>query len=185
MTQDPIEIPPLETERMILRQLTEDDMEFIYEMFRREETNRYVADDAVTSMEEAKELYDAFISPKPYLFRLGLVLKDCGQLIGTVGFYGVNMEDYRAVLGADLLKEFWGYGYMTEAAKTLIDYGFEKMELNRIQASADADNTRSLALIKRLGLTPEGIMRQKDFYKGAFHDDVMFSILREEWEKLE
>ena len=94
----------------------------------------------------------------------------------------VNKEDFRAVLGVDLLKEFWGCRYMNEAATALIDYGFKEMGLNRIQASADTDNKRSLTMIQRLGFTLEGTMRQKDFYKGAFHDDVMFSILRKEWE---
>ena len=183
MTQEPLEVPLLETERMILRQLIEEDLPFIFEMFRREETNLYVADNSVKDMNEARELYEDFISPKPYLFRLGMVLKDGDQLIGTRGFYGVNKEDFRAVLGVDLLKEFWGHGYMNEAASKLIDYGFKEMGLNRIQASADADNAQSLAMIRKLGFTQEGIMRQKDFYKGAFHDDVMFSILRKEWEK--
>ena len=181
MSDDPVMVPPLETERLFLRQLTEDDLGFIYEMFSREETNRHVADDAVKDMGEARDLFEAYIRPKPHLFRLGLFMKDGGQPIGTIGLYGIKPEDFRAVLGADLLKEFWGQGYMTEAARALLDYGFREMNLNRIQASADADNEKSLALIRRLGFTCEGTMRQKDFYKGAFHDDVVFSLLREEW----
>lgn len=178
-------VPEIETPRLVLRQLTESDMDFIFEMFSRDETNSFVADDPVKSMDEARDLYENFITPKPHLFRLGLFLKENGHPIGTIGLYGIKMEDFRAVMGFDLLREYWGWGYMTEAGKALIDYAFTELGLNRIQASADADNARSIATIGRMGFTREGVMRQKDFYKGAFHDDVVFSILKMEWEKRE
>jgi ribosomal-protein-alanine N-acetyltransferase len=177
----PIAVPEIETARLKLRQLTDADMGFIYEIFSRDETNRHVSDDPVRSMDEARELFEAYIRPKPYLFRLGLFLKSTGRPIGTIGLYGVDMENLRAVLGFDLLKEFWGKGYMTEASIAVLDYGFRVIGLNRIQASADADNHRSLAVIERVGFTKEGLMRQKDFYKGSFHDDVVYSFLRQDW----
>jgi ribosomal-protein-alanine N-acetyltransferase len=179
-----IMVPDIETPRMVLRQLTEDNMDFIFEMFSRDETNSFVAEDPVNSMEEARELYETYIRPKPHLFRLGLFLKDTGQPIGTIGLYGIKAEDFRAVMGFDLLSEFWGWGYMAEAATALLDHAFGKMNFNRIQASADADNVRSLATLERIGFKKEGLMRQKDFYKGAFHDDVVYSILRGEWIEL-
>jgi ribosomal-protein-alanine N-acetyltransferase len=184
MDNELIQIPELETPRLLLRQLTEDDIEFIFEMFSRDETNSFVADDPVNSMEEARELYETYIRPKPHLFRLGLFLKETGEPIGTIGLYGIKAEYFRAVMGFDLLIEYWGWGYMTEAATALLNHAFGKMNLNRIQASADADNVRSLATLERIGFKKEGIMRQKDFYKGAFHDDVVYSILREEWLEL-
>ena len=177
----PIAVPEIETARLKLRQLTDADMGFIYEIFSRDETNRHVSDDPVRSMDEARELFEAYIRPKPYLFRLGLFLKSTGRPIGTIGLYGVDMENLRAVLDFDLLKEFWGKGYMTEASIAVLDYGFRVIGLNRIQASADADNHRSLAVIERVGFTKEGLMRQKDFYKGSFHDDVVYSFLRQDW----
>lgn len=185
MTDEPIIIPEFETERLQLRQLTLDDLDFIFEMFSREETNRHVADDPVKTMDEARELYELYIRPKPHLFRLGLFLKKTGQPIGTIGLYGIKMEDFRAVMGFDLLKEYWGQGYMTEAGIALLDFAFKELRLNRIQVSADADNERSLAAIQRMGFRKEGVMRQKDYYKDAFHDDVMFSILRDEWEEMQ
>lgn len=182
MDKNPLRVPELETPRLTLRQLTENDMDFIFEMFSRDETNSFVADDPVNSMEEARELYETYIRPKPHLFRLGMFLKETGEPIGTIGLYGIKREDFRAVMGFDLLIEYWGWGYMTEAGTALLDHAFGNMNLNRIQASADADNIRSLATLERIGFRKEGVMRQKDYYKGAFHDDVVFSILKEEWE---
>jgi ribosomal-protein-alanine N-acetyltransferase len=183
MNEAVLSVPELQTKRLVLRQLTENDLDFIFQIFSREETNLHVADPPVRDMGEARELYEMYIRPRTHLFRLGIFLKTTGEPIGTIGLYGIKTEDFRAVLGFDLLKEFWGLGYMTEAGTVLLEHAFDSMGLNRIQASADADNARSLATIERLGFTKEGIMRQKDFYKGAFHDDVVYSMLREDWQK--
>jgi ribosomal-protein-alanine N-acetyltransferase len=177
---DEIVVPELETERMILRPLTESDIPWLLEHFGKDLVNQHVEDDNVTTIDEARELYEAFIRPRPFLFRLGMVLKDSGQLIGTIGFYGINQEHKRAILGADLDPAHWGEGLATEAVLALVRYGFEVMELNRIEASADPDNIESIKLIERTGFVKEGVKRQLDWYKGVFHDDVCYSMLRGE-----
>jgi ribosomal-protein-alanine N-acetyltransferase len=164
-----------------LRGLTEDDIPFLLDHFGRDEINKYTSDENVTNFEEAKELYRKYIAPRPYLFRLGLVMKSTRNLIGTIGFYGIDRVNKRAIVGADLKKEHWGNGLMSEALRALIRFGFNEMELNRIEGSTDPQNLRSLRLIERCGFRKEGVLRQKSYYKGAFHDDVIYSLLREEW----
>jgi ribosomal-protein-alanine N-acetyltransferase len=183
MTQlaEPIIVPRIETQRLILRGLTEDDIPFLLDHFGRDEINKYVSDENVTSFEEAKRLYQKYIAPRPTLFRLGLVMKTTGNLIGTVGFYGIDRVNKRAIAGADLKKEYWGKGLMSEALRALIRFGFMEMGLNRIEASTDPQNLRSLRLIERCGFSREGVLRQKSYYKGGFHDDVIYSLLKEEW----
>lgn len=178
---DAIEVPVIETERLYLRQLTEADIPFIFELFSREETNLHDTYEPIRTEAEARELYEQYIKPSLTLFRLGMFLKSTDQAIGTLGLYGVDKCHKRAILGYDLLREHWGKGYATEAVASLIDYSFNELNLNRIHASADIDNKRSLAVLERLGFTREGVMRQKDFYKGAFHDDVVYSMLKSEW----
>jgi ribosomal-protein-alanine N-acetyltransferase len=164
-----------------LRGLTEDDIPFLLDHFGKDEINEYVSDENVTSLDEAKELYQKYIAPRPALFRLGLMMKTTGNLIGTVGFYGIDRVSKRAVAGADLKREYWGIGLMREALRALIRFGFMEMGLNRIEASTDPQNVRSLRLIERCGFRKEGVLRQRFYYKGAFHDDVVYSLLREEW----
>ncbi len=175
------QIPNIETDRLIMRILTGDDIPFIFQIFSLEETNRYVSNPPVKNMNEAREIYEKYCKPKPHLFRIGMVLKESGNLIGTLGLYSIDMEKRSATLGFDLLPDYWGHGYMTEACFALLDYAFEEMELNRIQASAEPENIRSVRVMERLGFTREGILRQLDYYKGAFHDDVIFSMLGDEW----
>ncbi|MFQ5758897.1 MAG: GNAT family N-acetyltransferase, partial [Candidatus Bathyarchaeia archaeon] len=78
---------------------------------------------------------------------------------------------------------YWGQGIMTEALRAVLKHGFEKMELNRIQAIIDSKNTRSLKLVHRLGFKKEGVLRQRSYFNGQFLDDVCFSLLKKEWTK--
>jgi ribosomal-protein-alanine N-acetyltransferase len=176
-----VRVPRMETERLVLRQLTARDLRFIYQLFSLEETNRYVLDPPVKNLKEAREIYELYCKPKPHLFRLGIVVKATGELVGTLGLYAINREDRRATLGFDLLPAHWGKGYMTEACCAMLDWAFKELKLNRIQASAEPANVRSLAVMERLGFTREGVLRQLEYYKGAYHDDVMYSMLRDEW----
>jgi ribosomal-protein-alanine N-acetyltransferase len=177
----PVRVPHILTERLVLRQLTARDVKFVYDLFSLEETNRFVSNPPVKDMNEAREIFEKYCRPKPYLFRLGIAVKETGELVGTLGLYAINREDRRATLGFDLLPQHWGKGYMTEACRALLDWAFKDLKLNRIQASAEPANTRSLAVMERLGFTREGVLRQLDYYKGAYHDDVMYSMLKEEW----
>jgi len=174
-----IVVPRIQTPRLTLRGLGEDDIPFLFEHFGKNEINEYSSDDNVKSLEEAKELYVKYIAPTANRFRLGLVLE--GELIGTVGFYGIEYGDGRAIVGADLMKEYGGRGFMTEALQTLVDYGFEHMKLNRIEATSDPGNLRSIRLMERCGFRREGLLRQRSYYKASFHDDVMYAILKEDW----
>jgi len=74
---------------------------------------------------------------------------------------------------------------MVEAVRTLINYGFQQLNLNRIEATTDSENTRSIRLLERLGFLKEGRLRQKYFYKGKHHDELVFSLLKKDWEKRE
>jgi len=172
-------VPLIQTPRLVLRGLGEDDVPFLLEHFGRSEINEYSADDNVKNLEEAKELYLKYIAPTTNRFRLGLLLDD--KLIGTVGFYGIDHENGKAIAGADLMKEYWGKGLMTEALQALIDYGFEQMNLNRIDATSDPENSRSIRLMERCGFRREGLLRQRFYYKASFHDEAIYSLLKEDW----
>jgi ribosomal-protein-alanine N-acetyltransferase len=178
---EPVIVPRLETTRLILRGLTEEDIPFLLDHFGKDEINRYDSDENVTTLEEAADVYRKYVAPRPHLFRLGLVMKATKDLIGTLGFYEIDRRNKRAIVAADLGKEYWGKGLMSEALRALIRFGFREMGLNRIEASIDPRNVRSLRLVERCGFRKEGVFRQRYYYKGAFHDDVIYSLLKEEW----
>lgn len=81
-------------------------------------------------------------------------------------------------------KDQWGRGFAKEALRAVIDYCFKSLNMNRIGVEIYSFNTRSLALFEHLGFTREGIVRQSVYKKGAFEDEYIYGLLREEWNNL-
>ena len=141
---DVIEAPKLETERLILKSMSLDDVDFLLYHFGDEETNWYTEYESLQNREEAIDFYYRFIEPgKKTYFRLGITLKKNDTLIGTIGFFLYNRRDSSAEIGYDLSRLYWRKGITTEAVKCLVNYGFEQMNLHRIEVTVDPENIGS------------------------------------------
>jgi ribosomal-protein-alanine N-acetyltransferase len=174
--------PRLETERLILRPLTEGDLGFIFSLFSDPETNKYSSSEDLATPEDAQRMYEGYLKPGfPSHFRLAAELKETGEAVGTLGLY-MYSERYRSVvLGYDLLKAHWGHGYMAEAVGALLCYGFGELGLNRVEATVDPLNLRSVRLLEMLGFTLERCMRERYLYKGGAHDELIYGYLKKDW----
>jgi RimJ/RimL family protein N-acetyltransferase len=177
-----MESPKIVTERLLLRQIVQDDLGFVFRLYSAHETNRYSSYGDLASMEDARKTYEKYLKPgSPSHFRVAVELKAMGEVVGTLGFYNYSEDNRRAELGYDLFREHWGRGYMTEAVKALLDYGFLRLNLNRMEATVDSENQRSIRLLERLGFVREGCLRERFHYKNRCHDDLVFGMLRKEW----
>jgi len=109
-----------------------------------------------------------------------------GRPIGTVGWhremYGPNAESSAYNFGIELIPEARGQGYGTEAQALLVDYLFATTDIHRVEASTDVDNHREQRSLEKAGLRREGVMRGAQFRAGAYHDLVVFALLREDRE---
>lgn len=180
------EFPRLETERLILRQMTMDDLEFYFKHFSIREIEEGSGYPAPKDLDAARDEVQRFIIDlyeNGLGYRWGIAKKGEDDLIGTCGYYLWNREARKAAIGYDLEPEYWGQGIMTEALAEMIRFGFKEMDLNRIQVSIEPSNERSLRLVQRLGFKREGVLRDNYFFKGVYQDDVMFSLLRREWDE--
>ena len=111
-------------------------------------------------------------------FYLAVTLPD-GDLIG---FARLALGGVRAgKLGYAIRADQWGKGYATDAARTLIGYGFAQLSLHRISAAIGPDNDPSIAIVRRLGFQYEGRIRDHVHTNGAWRDSLLFSILTHEW----
>jgi ribosomal-protein-alanine N-acetyltransferase len=177
-----ITIPTLNTTRLIIRPLTEEDIDFLFNYYNQEEISRYTLI-SFNSIDEVKAFLDQYTTKSDMRkFKEGIELRSTNQLIGTVTLLNWSKNDRCAEIGYDLSKEYWGKGLMTEALEVFIRFGFEVMNLNRIEATTNIRNERSSKVLTRLGFVQEGILRQKYQFRGNFSDEIIFSILREEWE---
>lgn len=108
--------------------------------------------------------------------------KESNQIIGECGFHTWNRKHSRAELFYLLKKdEHKQKGYMTEALVEILKYGFEQMNLNRIEALIADWNEASLKLIDKYGFVKEGVMREDYFYEGKHEDSICFSLLKRDW----
>jgi ribosomal-protein-alanine N-acetyltransferase len=177
------EFPQLETDRLILREMTLADAGFYFRHFNDEKVVLGSGFPGPATLEAAKkelELYCIRPFKEDKGIRWGIVRKGHDELIGSCGFYGWSKTSRRAEIGYDLDPAHWGKGLMTEALRAVLGYGFEVMALNRIQAIIDCENVRSIRLVQRLGFQQEGVLRQNSVFRGEFRDEACFSLLREE-----
>jgi len=180
------DFPQLETGRLILREMTQDDVEFYFRHFNNKKVVEGSCFPGPKTLEAAKEELELYCI-RPFTesrgIRWGIARKGSDELIGTCGYYEWNKTSRRAELGYDLDPAHCGEGIMTEALRAVLRYGFDEMRLNRIQAIIDSENVRSIKLVERLGFKKEGIFRQNSYFRGRFRDEVCFSLLKEEWTK--
>ena len=102
-----------------------------------------------------------------------------------IGGIGLRIADahQRAELGYALARVHWGKGLMPEAAGVVMDYSFVEHGLAKIYAMADLRNVRSYRVMEKLGMTREGVLRSHSMKRGELRDDVVYGMLREEWEE--
>jgi len=101
--------------------------------------------------------------------------------IGSVTLWRLDPDNQCGELGYELHPAHWRQGVMAEAIPTILTYGFRELGLHRIEAMSSAQNTPSSSLLRKLGFTPEGTLRQRIFFRGAFQDELSFSMLADEW----
>jgi ribosomal-protein-alanine N-acetyltransferase len=114
--------------------------------------------------------------------RWGIALKGQQNIIGTCGFNNFT-KHHRANLGYDLQSAFWNNGLITEALSALLNFGFNTLELNRIEAEVMQGNLASNKVLTKLNFTNEGILKQWMFWNGKHYDMTMFALLKSEYER--
>jgi ribosomal-protein-alanine N-acetyltransferase len=175
----------LETERLILRRLQPEDAPGLLALYAQPQVTEFT--DIPLMKEEAEahrwiEGLDALQRTGQGL-RWGVFDRESGDLIGTVGFHHWDQTRRRAEVSYDLSPRWWGQGYMREALQAVLQFGFERLNLHRIEALVDPRDTRSQNLLYGLGFQMEGVLRDHDFLKGRFQDDMVFALLEGEWKK--
>lgn len=178
------DLPVLETERLLLRKVTLDDVEDIFAYGSIEEVTRYVTWDAHRTLSDTKEFVQFILNQyenNKQVAPWGIEFKENGRLIGTINFVAWQPKHHSAELGYVLSPDYWGKGITTEATKKVIEYGFEEMDLIRIQARCFLENIGSSRVMEKAGMTFEGISRKAAFIKGKHQDLKVYSILKDEF----
>ncbi len=152
---------PLENTRLYLRNISKDDRDFIFQQFSDAVVNQYLFDaEPLTDLQGADEIIEEYTQPEPRtLHRWILVRKSDLRKIGTCGYHIWNCDDQTVEIGYDLNPSYWGHGYMREALDAIIEFAFDKMNIWKIQACISVENSRSIALVAKLGFQFHGETR--------------------------
>lgn len=175
--------PTLETKRLVLRPITIEDTDFIFQHFSDTALNQFLMDEPpVTEYSQAQEIVKFYVEPSEKTYNRWIIIRKTDlQPIGTCGYHKWDKRYYRAEIGYDLSPKLWGEGYMSEALREAITYGYGQMELNRVEALVYVENHRSISLLKRLGFIEEGMLRDYFYLNGIFYDHYLFALLQREW----
>lgn len=175
------DLPTLETERLILRKMVLNDAEAVFAYASNSEVSRYTLwethrsiEDSRAFLEFATQKYENGGEPD-----WGIVYRGNGCLVGACGLVNWEAEHARAEVGFVLSREYWGRGLMSEAVRAILRFGFERMNLNRIEARCIAENAASARVMEKAGMVYEGTLRQREYIKGAYRDIKLYAILKE------
>jgi len=177
------EFPHIETKRLVLRELHEDDLLSYHQLFSDERVLRYYG---LKPKKEPSELLGRLnrmvkLFPKQGI-RFAICLRNTDRLIGTIGFKYWDSRSKKSEISYDLVPQYWNKGYMTEALQAVTEFGFS-FDLNRIEAWVMTENDASGKVLEKCGYKSEGIHRESMMWNGKYRDLEWFSILKSDRSK--
>lgn len=178
---------PLITERLLLRPFTDADLDALQAMHGRQDVTRYLYWEP-RSREDTRELLGRLKRMTGFegdgdALRLAAGLKGSRDVVGDFSLWRTSAEHNQAEIGFVVHPDHHGKGYATEAASVLLRIGFEEARFHRIVGRCDARNDASARLMERLGMRREAHLRENEFVKGEWTDELVYAILAREWEE--
>ncbi len=174
----------IETERLLMRDLMDEDVHGMFAMDSDAEVHKYLGNKPIATIAEAQKYIDSIKQQyiENGIGRWAVVEKESGNFIGWSGFKliadAIGGRSHFYDLGYRFLKKYWGKGYATEAAIASLNHGFTKLDYKEICGMAEVEHTASNAILQKIGL----VKRNEFTYDGMLHN--FYSLNKSEWEKL-
>lgn len=170
--------------RVYLRPVEREDLDFIYAAFWCEEGRRLTGTQTVYNRNSIQNWFET-ISTDNSRIDLIICLEENNKPIGDITMMEIDHQNQNAIVRISIFKkENWGKGYGTEAMSIFLDYGFNILNLHRVELEVFAFNPRAKKSYEKLGFKQEGLIRDKLFYDGQFHDAILMGVLREEFNRV-
>lgn len=188
------EFPVLETDRLILRKIKEEDAKDLYVYYSNSNVTRFLNWNGPNSIENAIKIINSWnheFENKNFI-RWAITIKGINVIIGTVVIvtkdkanYGLFTDDITDVVGIgyELSEDYWNKGIMMEAVRAVINFTFNEIKTHRIQAFVEPENRASMNLLKKIGFKEEGLLRKYLYDDGTrqFDDVILLSLLIDEY----
>lgn len=178
---------PLETDRLLLRPARVEDAQPMFDNWASDaEVTKYLTWPAHNSMDVTKMVLDSWLEgySRADYYQWMIVLKENGgQPVGSISVVHQNDKIGKAEIGYCIGRNWWNMGIMTEALQAVIDYLFDEVGMNRIEARHDPNNPNSGAVMRKCGMKYEGTSRQADWNNQGICDVCIYATLTEDRKK--
>jgi len=173
--------PEIETKRLNLTALKEEDQTSLFSIFSDPQVTYYDGGNVMKTQTQALHYIRAYKDPSSILsthaIRFGIRLNGSGELIGTAGFQNWDRTSSKAEIGAILSRKYWSGGYGLEAAKAIIHYGFHHIKLHKIYAQTIEDNHSAVKRLEQLDFEKEGHFKDHIYMRNRYYDVVVYSLI--------
>ena len=175
----------METERLLLQELTLDDIGNLHSKNSIKEVAEFNTIGIPKNIEKTAEIYSSILADRTNkvrsMYTWVIKLKGSNTFIGEIGLYLAPKRFRMGEIHYSLLPNYWGNGFARESVKKVIMYSFDELKLHRIEAGVATENLKSIKLLEGLGMTNEGIRRKILPIRGEWKDNYHFAILDEDW----
>ena len=174
-----IQVPEIPLDGIILKPITTDLAQEMFQLRTNEAAMEYINKAKPESINDVLEMINGmqaeFMVKKTMAWAI-INLED-NRLAGTVGYYRMLPEHFRAEIGYMLHPDFWGKGIMQKAITAVIGYGFDELQLHSIEARINPANEKSRRVLQKFGFVSEGNLRESFYFDGQFLDSEVFGLL--------
>lgn len=172
--------PELQSKRLNLVQTENKHASALFVFWTDPVVTRYMNIDSFSTLDEVTQIITLSnqLAEINQAIRYTIFIRNTNTIIGSCGFNYMDFENGRAEIGYDLGQDYWGEGYGSEAVLTLIDYWFRILDMNRVEAKVDPENSQSIKLLEKLGFQFEGLLRQSERCREEYIDVRMYSKLK-------
>lgn len=178
--------PRLENDKLLIKQIEHDDIDDFYALMSDEELYQYKPGKAKKNKKSVDNMIDHYVRDftKKKMIFLGIYLKgEKPKLIGLGEVFDIDKKTEQVTFGYTLNKSYWGNGYARTFTYLLLDFLFNEIEVNRVQAFVMPENTRSHKVLKACNFNQEGVIRQGYIWKNKGLVDLsLYAYLRDDYQ---
>lgn len=173
--------PELQTERLLLRRITTADAPEIFFLRSDAAVLQFLGKQPAATINEATDFINrinADIDSNTSIMWAIALIDAPAKTIGTICFWQIQKEHYRAEMGYALHPDYWRKGIMKEAIINVLEYGFNAMQLHSVEARININNNASAAILISTGFVKEAYFREDYYFDGKFEDTAVYSKLQ-------
>ncbi len=177
------QFPVLKSERILYREFKDTDALNLFLLRSNDEVMQHIDRPKMRSVSDAasmiESINDAFKNKQGVSW--AIVERTSNTFMGYIGFWRMMQEHCRAEVGYMLLPDFWRKGLMGEALRTVVKFGFNKLNLHSIEANCNPANVGSIKLLEKTGFNKEAYFRENYLFNNKFLDSVIYSLLETDY----